>query len=223
MLTPRPDLCIIPQKLWLEAQERIQAVAKQYIRETNGDLWGRPGMGRESKYLLTGIGRCGCCGANLVVIGGRTGSAGNRRPMYYYGCSYRHNRGATVCANDTRVKMDKLDDAVLDAIQQQVLTPDALKYIVERAVQIAMERQRSEPDRAKGLQKEISRIENELDKFMALIAKGKAPDSVLTEIHKREDRIKKLEADLHQLTLDSPTELDAKRLQRALEQRVGQY
>ena len=80
-------------------------------------------MGRESKYLLTGLGRCACCGSNITLIGGKSGSPGKRKSIFYYGCSYHKNRGQTVCANDHKEHMDVLDSAVLEAIEMQILTP----------------------------------------------------------------------------------------------------
>ncbi len=65
-----------------------------YLRGTHGQLWGRPVDGHESKYLLTGLSRCGVCGGTLIV---RSRDHGHRR-AYFYACSSFHHRGKTVCA-----------------------------------------------------------------------------------------------------------------------------
>lgn len=186
----RDDLIIIDSVLWGKVQKRLAAVKATYVRGTNGNLWGRPETGRESKYLLSGLSRCGCCGANMVVVGGQ------KHEHYYYACSYRINRGSTVCDNDHRVRMVDVDNAVLDAIRQQALNPDAFNYVVDQAMQIVKARLLKKPDRAPKIEREIGSLRRELDSFMSLIASGNAPDSILTEISMREERIKFLGKEL---------------------------
>ena len=48
-----------------------------------------------------------------------------------------------------------MDTAVLNAIEQQVLTAEAVVYTVEQAIQKVMEKLRQNPDR-------LERIENEI-------------------------------------------------------------
>jgi hypothetical protein len=55
----RPDLRIVPDDLWRAVQERLAAAKKTYLRDMKGAKWSRPGMGIESKYLLSGFGECG--------------------------------------------------------------------------------------------------------------------------------------------------------------------
>ena len=215
------ELQIVPDALWAVVRERSEAAKKTYIRSTNGQLWGRPGSGRESKYLLTGIARCGCCDGNITVIGGKTGSGKNRRNAYYYGCSYHQNRGRTVCDNDHRIRMSVLDNAVLESIEQTVLTPDAVAYTVERALEKVIERQRTDPDRPKRLNAELRKVKRELERFLQLVAEGKAPESVLQQIQQREDRIKRLTEELGEAQLEQPNELDLRRVKKALAERIG--
>lgn len=82
LIIDRPELRIIEPALWDRVQHRLKAVRDTYVRENNGTLWGRPETGRESKYLLSGLARCGCqngehtCGAAIAALGGR-------KPHYY--------------------------------------------------------------------------------------------------------------------------------------------
>jgi hypothetical protein len=59
------------------------------------------------------------------------------------------------------------------------------------------------------------RVRRELDRFVALVSTGKAPDRVLEEIASRELRIKDVEAELARLRIPQPTRLDIARI-RAL-------
>lgn len=47
----REDLRIIDEALWDEVRDRMAEARKTYIRDTNGNLWGRPGTGMESDRL----------------------------------------------------------------------------------------------------------------------------------------------------------------------------
>jgi DNA invertase Pin-like site-specific DNA recombinase len=85
-----PELRIVPAELWSAARERLDGVRRAYLRGTDGRLWGRPGSGIESKYLLTGLAICGACGSTLHV---RTHSHGRRRRTAFYGCSAHHSAG----------------------------------------------------------------------------------------------------------------------------------
>lgn len=147
-----------------------------------------------------------------------------KREHYYYACSYRLNRGSTVCDNDHRVRMIDVDGAVLTAIEQQVLAPDAFDYVVDKAMQVIQLRMKQKPCKVPAMGKEISRLRNELDSFMALIASGSAPETVLAEITKREERIKFLEKELALYV--EPPQLDGLRLPRMrkrAEKRLGEF
>ena len=76
-----PELRIVNDKLWKAVQARLTQARKVYLRGTNGQLWGRPTGGVESKYLLPGLARCGVCGGGLYV---KSRSHGTRR-AYFYG------------------------------------------------------------------------------------------------------------------------------------------
>ncbi len=224
LLVDVPRLRIVPEDLWRAVRDRSTAVAKTYIRDTNGTLWGRPGMGRESKYLLTGLGRCAICGGNLTVLGGKNGSGAKRRPVYYYGCSYRHNRGETVCTNDHRVQMPALDDAVLESVEHSILSPEAITYTVEKALQLLAERRRENPDRPRQIEAELKKLRKELARFVTVIAEGKAPKTLREEIAKREALIEILEKEQAELEVVAvPVEMDTARLRKALIAKMGRF
>ena len=223
LLIPADHLRIVPDELWRAVRERHAAAEKTYIRDTNGHLWGRPGTGAESKYLLTGLAHCGCCTGNIVVLGRLSGSPRNRRKIFYYGCSYHNNRGSTVCANDTRVQMPIMDDAVLGAIETQVLNPSALAYVVEKALHLLAERRRTNPDRPRAIEAELKKLQRELANFNRAIAGGIAPKSVLAEIATREIRVEELERERNELGAEEPSELDLRRLRKAAEARIGRF
>jgi hypothetical protein len=113
-----------------------------------------------------------------------------------YACSYNSNRGKTVCANNWRESQEVLDKKVLGAIEQSILTPDAVNYVVDRALQLAKDRRKQEPDTTKKLEAQIKSLTRERDNLVAPCAQGRAPDSLLAEIHKRDQGIATLKDEL---------------------------
>lgn len=202
----RVDLKIIDDALWKTVQKRLKAVRETYIRSNDGNLWGRPDTGRESKYLLSGMARCGCCGGNITILGGQKGV------HYYYGCSYHVNRGATVCSNSHKERMEVLEGSILQAIEDHVLSPKALDYVLAKTMEIINDRIKQKPQKVPKLKTEIKKIRQELDHFMALIASGKAPSTVLDQISQRETQLSTLEDELH--SYEAPIQFDELRLRR---------
>ncbi len=135
------------------------------------------------------------------------GSGRTRRREPHCLCSYRHNRGSTVCVNSRRVRVDEIDRRVLSAIERTVLTPVAVNYVVDQVVERILAARRTAPDRCKEIDAELKRLRRELDRFVSLIANDKAPERVLDEISGRECRLRELEAELAHLQLAPPTRL----------------
>ena len=211
-----PNLRIVDATLSRAVEERQTQAKKTYLRDTGGRLWGRPGMGAESKYLLTGLARCGCCEGNIANLGGKVGSPGKREKIFYYGCSYHQNRGAAVCANDHRERMTVMDDAVIAAIEQQVLSPEIIAYAVEGAAAQVADRLRANPDRPRDIEAELKKLQREVANLTRAIAGGRAPKAVVGEIAAREVQIEALEQERVNLAgVTEPSDLDLRRLRKA--------
>lgn len=75
-----PDLQIVSDQLWQQVHERLDQQRSAYLRGTNGQLWGRPARGVESKYLLSGLARCGSCGGSMYV---KSRSHGKKRAFFW--------------------------------------------------------------------------------------------------------------------------------------------
>jgi site-specific DNA recombinase len=71
--------------------------------------------------LLIGLAKCGCqnCGGAMTI---RTGKSGRYR---YYACSRRATRGETACSGRA-IRMEKLDQSVLGALEQKIVAPERL-------------------------------------------------------------------------------------------------
>ena len=223
---PAPHLQIIADELWRQVQDLNAAAGRTYLAHTNGNPFGRTGPGRESKYLLTGLAHCGCCDANIIAEPRTFGSPGKRKQVKHYGCSGHKNRGVTFCANNHRVRMETANEAVLKAIQEQVLKPEYLAYAVDKALELYREYQRMNPDRSHQIESEMSRLARERDNLVSAIARdgvGDAPETILRQIKSRESRITALKQELEALRTAVPNELDTARLKRALSKRAARF
>lgn len=111
--------------LWNSAHDRLGASRLNYLRATDGKLWGKPANGIESKYLLTGMATCGTCGGGMLVYSRSHG----RQRAFFYGCPRAR---VELCRNDLEVQMDTADAAALEIIGDDVLSPDVIALALDK-------------------------------------------------------------------------------------------
>ncbi len=105
-----------------------------------------------SAVLLSGVARCGQCGA---AMRSRTGKYGR---YWYYVCSRKADIGATACGG-AAIAMQTLDDIVTDAVCDQVLDPVRLDTMLNTLAARSTgrrERERAELRRLLAKQRELS-------------------------------------------------------------------
>ncbi len=194
LLTERPDLRIVDEALWQQVQARL--------RKQAAPTPSAPRI-RESKYLLSGLLRCGHCGSSMLATSMVIGTPRTRRSVRRYACSWANSRGSTVCQNNIRPRMDDLDAAVIDTIERQILTPAAVRRVIEFALEEARAELRTPPAQRDRRERELSKLRVELDRLIALVVGGKAPERVLAEIASREARIRELEREIQAVASES--------------------
>jgi site-specific DNA recombinase len=167
--TPAPELRIVPETLWLAAHARIDAARALYRTATKGLRGGRPQV--ESRYLLPGLARCAVCNGGLFVRTGNTGSGDRRRRAFAYACTSHHTRGRSVCANRVQMPMGLVDEAVLTKLRDEVVTPDLVDDVLERARELLEENQRPSTLRDR-LVDEIAGVDRQLENLVEAIALG---------------------------------------------------
>jgi site-specific DNA recombinase len=113
-------LRIVPQALW----ERVKA--RQALRQSTvgarvkGALQrNASGQGRPPRYLLSGLLRCGVCGASFVLAGARA-----------YACA-SHVNGAA-CSNRIRVSRKLVELKILEGVKQDLRDPDIIAEVESR-------------------------------------------------------------------------------------------
>src|SRR5579883_922853 len=116
-----PELRIVEDGLWQRVQHRLTALHAIYGVPNRKGLLHRAAS---SHYLLTGIAKCGLCGANIVIVTGR-GPSGHPK----YGCPHNFNRGT--CTNDLKERHDRLETRLFAGLQESLLRPEVIEYAVQ--------------------------------------------------------------------------------------------
>lgn len=208
-----PDLRIVPEPLWQAVQKRLQVINEGYLRDTRGKLWGQPDRGREGRYLLTGLAKCGCCGWSLAVLGGV------RR---VYGCAHSFRRG--VCANTVTQPVALVDAAFLTALEREVLTPERFRYAVEVAVERVRERLVKSPDCRISLEQERKGLQRKIERWTEAVGDRDVASVFIPKIKQANARVMEIDAELARLTA-APTlgVLELKRLEREIEGELARF
>jgi DNA invertase Pin-like site-specific DNA recombinase len=189
-----PSLRIVSDEQWTAAHARLSA-ARRIYEHASGQKIGRPALGDPSKYLLTNLVLCGCCGGPMRV---RSRSHGNRR-KFFYGCSGYHERGRTVCANGADVPMIEADDIVIEALLDEVLDASILRDSVDAAVRLLQGDDDASARRAAVIEAQLAKVEQERARLVDAIAAGGQLDGLLSALQTREAMRTRLEADYQAL------------------------
>ena len=153
-----PHLRIVSDDLWQTVHDRLRGSRETYLRATGGQRWGKPSNGIESKYLLTGMATCGCCGGALTA---RSRSHGRHREFFYH-CLTNVQRGRAVCDNDLTMPLKDIDQAVLATLEADVLRPEVVTAALREAVaRLDQPKEGLDAERAR-LRETLTRVQAEL-------------------------------------------------------------
>ena len=187
--TSVPALRLVDDELWEAAHERLGASRLNYLRHTNGKLWGESANGIESRYLLTGMATCGACGGGMLVY---SRSHGKRR-AFFYACPRAR---VALCRNDLEVAMETADAAALEIIVDDVLSRDVIELAIEKLLAMFDTPAEDEDARRRRLTDGLRKVEKELAHLQVAVAAGEPPETPLTGIRDRERQQKDLRAKL---------------------------
>ena len=215
-----PALRIVPEPLWQAVRERFRDTRASYLRANNGQLWGRPANGIESRHLLTGLAQCGVCGGGLIVHS--RASAGRRTHAYL--CSYHHLRGNTVCPGGVVLPVESTNQTVLAALEQEVLHPEVVRRAMSRAIDELNTATDTVVPRRTALQAELGVLEQELSRLAAAVAQGGDLEPLLDGIRARERRRQALQTEWSGLDgLPPVTTRDLQQIQHDVEARLADW
>jgi DNA invertase Pin-like site-specific DNA recombinase len=149
--TERPHLAIVDADTWSKVQARHAATAKSHGNRKRSS----------SPHMLSGLLRCGVCGAALSIVSQR-----RKAGVVYsqFGCAARHSRGPTACANKTTTSELGLNAAVLRALRGHLASPAVESWVAEVAAA------REAESRAPSLAAEVAAAEARVEKVADAIA-----------------------------------------------------
>ena len=125
--------------------------------------------------LLTGLLKCGICGAGMTLA---TGKGGKYR---YYKCSNRILKGKDTCTSDN-LPTELVDRLVLSSLADRVFTPTRVKVMLEGLRKRLKLSQVDQDGRLKQLTKEVDSLHQRSNQLYEAVEKGLLPmDATLTE------------------------------------------
>jgi site-specific DNA recombinase len=179
IVTEQSAFRIIPQALWNQVQQRRKAQALGQL--TNGYVR----VGRGPKYLWSGVLKCDECDSNYIMS-----------DYYRYTCGGHLNWGASVCTNDLRISRKVVEEQCLAALRDDLLTPEALKRIIEKTTRLLAERNRARHPAGEHMQRQLAKVEGEIMNIMTAIRAGILTASTKVELDRAKAKRARLQGAL---------------------------
>ena len=163
---------IVSQELFLSVKEKLESRSPEKV----------PPRIVNCPTLLTGLLKCGACGAGMTLA---TGKGGKYR---YYKCSSRILKGKDTCTSEN-LPTELVDRLVLSSLADRVFTPSRVHTMLEGLRKRLRQSQTDQDGKVKKLTKELERVQQSSNQLYEAVEKGFLPmDSTLT------DRANKLQA-----------------------------
>jgi DNA invertase Pin-like site-specific DNA recombinase len=156
---------IISEDLFTAVQEKLASRSPERI----------PPRVVNCPTLLTGLLKCGVCGAGMTLA---TGKGGKYR---YYKCSNRILKGKDTCTSGN-LPTEQVDRLVLSSLADRVFTAPRVRSMLERLRKRLSHSQASYDSKVKRLTKELDSLQHRSQQLYEAVEKGLLPmDSTLTE------------------------------------------
>ena len=173
----RPELRIVSDKLWDQVKIRQKEAARQTGNQRGG--------ARNLRHLFSGLLRCGICGARYTM-----------RDRRWMACSFNRNRGRHVCANGRVVRREELEQRLLAAVQNDILSPQSIVYLTRKVNEaLAKAISRSQSAR-RGLVAELGKAEQELENLKQAVRLGKATIPLLEMLEEATEKVHRMRSHL---------------------------
>ena len=152
-----PHLRIIDDALWERVKSRqVKIRARQTQPVGTGiENYNPLNQAHRSRYLLSGLLRCGCCNGDFTIV------SKNR-----FGCSTRKRKGT--CDNALSISRKEIEARVLVGLKERLMAPDLVSGFVE-GYQEAI---RQEQEKSKAAQAQIEKRKAEIDRKIAGLFKA---------------------------------------------------
>ena len=187
------SLRVIDADLWQAVQQRLA-----FVEQTYGIGPGRPPRGGAhvaySPYLLSGVLRCGCCGARMVA---QTTTRKKGTAVYRYGvyrCGFAKTKGPAVCTHGTGYRQERLEGAVVAKFREAMTAPmiGTLARMVNAQLEAVFQ---GHDARTAELAREIERLEGQANHLVRFLATGGDSPAVRAELRAIETTLAGLRAE----------------------------
>lgn len=191
-----------PPEEWVRVPSHVALVEAEDFERTQAMMTNRQpanvGGQPRSNFAFTGLLKCGVCGAGLQTC---SGTSRNKSVYHYYGC--RHSLTGKNRCNFANVRAEIFDDWMMEALLDQVITPDRINLIIEQARTQSLEWVKDRGGRRDGLVGELRTVEKSRSNLYSVLElHGKdAPNlgDLTVRLRALNERTKKLEAALIEL------------------------
>jgi hypothetical protein len=214
---PAPELRIVSQSEWSAAHARMRAARASVVGGKTGGPGASQPHDRQSKYLLSGLARCGCCGGSFAATTRSHGTGSNRRRVGFYSCLAHHKRGPAICENGRHLRMDVADRAVLGAIAEDVLRADIVDAVVAGVFEALTEPQTGGNTHAA----ELLVLDREIARLTEAIAAGGELQSLIGALRARQARRDELIRASKPVPMPAAT--DRHSLERTIREKVADW
>jgi site-specific DNA recombinase len=197
-----PHLRIVSDELWEKVRARILEIETRYGYKS------RPGLLSNwqvygSRYLFSGLLKCGVCGSNVTIVSG-----GGKNSHARYGCPRNYFR--EMCKNGAGIRRDALEKSLLDGLQTAVLRPEVVEYTLcrfEAELKLKLDHMSGELDGFRKRKRELETQVGRLTKALRLGENIKPPAAIVADIARMEREIE----EIHERLLgSSPDSIDAR-------------
>jgi DNA invertase Pin-like site-specific DNA recombinase len=176
---PVPELRIVPDELWQAVKRRHASTAFAMGRDDDGNALNRA---HRRRYLLSGLLKCGCCGAGFTII------ARDR-----YGCAGRRSKG--ICDKGRTIARQEVEERILNGIRERLLTADLVAEFA-RAYQQEINRLASEASaQSSAVQSNLAATQRRIDAILRAVEDGLYQPSMkvrLSELEQEKARLGRL-------------------------------
>jgi len=118
--------------------------------------------------ILTGLLRCGHCGAGMTLA---TGKGGKYR---YYKCTTKMNKGVGLC-DAPNLPMEKMDELVLARLAEKVFTPARVQLMLQQLQKDMKAAKSQEQAQLVTLNAEFKKLEQQLERLYEAVEHGLLP------------------------------------------------
>lgn len=145
-----PELRIIEQDVWDAVRIERDKGSQHHASHL-----------RRPKHLLSGIGKCGCCGANWISIG--TGR---------WACSAHREGGAAACINNRSITTPYYESRVLSGLQNDMLSAEAVDLYVREYHRSYTQKLKSFEREGADLQRQLRQAQEKVTRMLKVVEDG---------------------------------------------------